>query len=399
MPGWHNATKELRENGELVILGVVQEQHAERARLYAQWKQFDWPVVQDQMTSIGIGVVPVAILIDEYGIVQNTRPRSNLIKKLVAKKRNPPKTTAPMLENNDAQPLPTLTPDSSVENLVLLGDEHMKNGSAEKTISAYSRALKSAHVTTDQSVKKLVPAINFRLGVAYREKFDFGNGRSPEDFATASQYWTTACESNPNQYIWRRRIEQYGPRNIKPYPFYDWVDQAIADITARGEKPVELKVALAGAEIAQPSKKIIAGDSDAVNPDPESKIELVDSKRPMIRHLSTVVPSHVTAGETVRVHLQLFNGEGAKWNNESTPMQVWINDSTTGTPSQQLVEWADTNESTSDETRTIEFEYQTKEDTESVRLTGFVLANVCSDSDGQCLFRRCNFEIEIPISK
>jgi len=30
-----------------------------------------------------------------------------------------------------------------------------------------------------------------------------------------------AQDSNPNHYIWRRRIQQYGPRLDKPYPFYE----------------------------------------------------------------------------------------------------------------------------------------------------------------------------------
>jgi hypothetical protein len=37
----------------------------------------------------------------------------------------------------------------------------------------------------------------------------------------AVQYWTMALDMDSNQYIWRRRIQQYGPRLEKPYSFYD----------------------------------------------------------------------------------------------------------------------------------------------------------------------------------
>ena len=48
---------------------------------------------------------------------------------------------------------------------------------------------------------------------------------------------------DPNQYIWRRRIQQYGPRLDKPYPFYDWgAASAREEIAARGETPVGLTV-------------------------------------------------------------------------------------------------------------------------------------------------------------
>ena len=50
------------------------------------------------------------------------------------------------------------------------------------------------------------------------------------------------------------RIQQYGPRLDKPYPFYDWVPTAIEEITARGETPVDLSVELVASEFAEPSQ-------------------------------------------------------------------------------------------------------------------------------------------------
>ena len=61
-------------------------------------------------------------------------------------------------------------------------------------------------------------------------------------FQRAIDAWGQALAIDPNHYIWRRRIQQYGPRLIKPYPFYDWVEQAAREIRARGETPVELAV-------------------------------------------------------------------------------------------------------------------------------------------------------------
>ena len=54
------------------------------------------------------------------------------------------------------------------------------------------------------------------------------------DFQAAVDHWGAALRLNPNQYIYRRRIQQYGPRLTKPYPFYDWIKQARSDIAARG---------------------------------------------------------------------------------------------------------------------------------------------------------------------
>ena len=61
--------------------------------------------------------------------------------------------------------------------------------------------------------------------------------RREGDFQRAVEAWSRALEIDPNNYIFRRRIQQYGPRLSKPYPFYDWVSRARDEITARGETP------------------------------------------------------------------------------------------------------------------------------------------------------------------
>ena len=72
MPVWQATIKKLAPRN-LAVLGVVQEQHAERTRLYKQWKQYDFPIAQDPVTKLGVAVVPIFIAIDERGIVRNTR--------------------------------------------------------------------------------------------------------------------------------------------------------------------------------------------------------------------------------------------------------------------------------------------------------------------------------------
>ena len=73
IPVWNEKAQPFVASGKLAVLGVIQEQHAERGRLYAQWKQLKWPIVQDALTRLDLDVVPVAVFIDEHGIVQNTR--------------------------------------------------------------------------------------------------------------------------------------------------------------------------------------------------------------------------------------------------------------------------------------------------------------------------------------
>ena len=63
------------EAGALVLLGVTQEQHADRCRLFAQWKRFDWPILHDPINVLEAPAVPIVVAIDEHGIVRAIRPR------------------------------------------------------------------------------------------------------------------------------------------------------------------------------------------------------------------------------------------------------------------------------------------------------------------------------------
>ena len=151
---------------------MIQEQHAERCRLYAQWKQLDWPILQDQMTSFGLAVVPVAVLIDEYGIVQSTRFRNADIEKLVAEKREPPSERAPILDDRWATAASVKAnfdwSTASAQEAVWFGDVSLKSKQLDDALKAYEFALKKARNSNDEDVGKLVPEINFRIGVVMR---------------------------------------------------------------------------------------------------------------------------------------------------------------------------------------------------------------------------------------
>jgi hypothetical protein len=63
------------KQGRLVLLGVTQEQHPDRCRLFAQWKRFDWPILHDPIDLLEASAVPIVVAIDEHGIVRSVRPR------------------------------------------------------------------------------------------------------------------------------------------------------------------------------------------------------------------------------------------------------------------------------------------------------------------------------------
>lgn len=391
---WHEVTKKAVAADELVVLGIVQEQHAERARLYAQWKGFDFPILQDAMTCNGMAVVPVPVFIDEFGIVRNTRPRPNELQEFLSMKFEKPTTLAEPIDPKDhsiASLAKSAADNTTVASYINLGDAHLLWGSDSRaTTAAISVYEKAASLKPSGYI---AASLNFRLGVAYRARYDSDLQQS-DDFSKAVAHWTAALEANPNQYIWRRRIQQYGPRQTKPYPFYDWVQQAIAEIKKRGETPIELKVPLSGSEVASGQRRFESLPSQLKNPDPENKLFLDPE---FIKTRLIVVPSRVKAGDVLRVHVE-FEPAAGKWNNEGQPMQVWLNVKDRDAFSQSAFELNNAPTANSTEPRHIEFEYKTPRDAkETIELTGFAVYTVCVDEDGTCRFLRNNFAVKVEV--
>ena len=180
MPVWHSKTKKLVKEGELQSLGIVQEQHPDRAALYMQWQQMDWPVLADPFNLLGVKVVPITLLVDSSGIIRF---------------RNP--------SEKDFQSFLSASYPQTLEQ--------------EKDLS-FDGSLEAREKAVLESPKS--PVANFQLGVALRRRFDSGE-RQNADFLKAIDSWRKALGLQPDQYIWRRRIQQYGPRLDKPYSFYD----------------------------------------------------------------------------------------------------------------------------------------------------------------------------------
>lgn len=99
MPVWHEATKRLVAAGKLAVVGVDEEQHPDRCRLYLQWQRIDWPMMSDPINQLGLTGVPVVRAIDEHGIVRLTHPDPKTFEREFVDRQFPPPGAAP-----DARP-------------------------------------------------------------------------------------------------------------------------------------------------------------------------------------------------------------------------------------------------------------------------------------------------------
>jgi tetratricopeptide (TPR) repeat protein len=396
VPVWHEATREWVKQGRLVLLGVDQEQHADRCRLFAQWKRFDWPILHDPINLLEAPAVPIVVAIDEHGIVRAIRPRpetfeADFLNKTFADDAPPgaPRSPGPP-DVASLRHMALANPDAGAWRSV--GDALTIWGGTERleqAIDAYSRAL-----AVDVSDKNAL----FRLGVAHRMRHESA-GRRPGDFQAAIDAWGRALELDPNQYIWRRRIEQYGPRLTKPYAFYDWVAEARAEISHRGETPIALTVEPYGSELAGPVREVIAERSAPGEPDPKGQIHR-DLER-LIEAEVVVVPARVRPGQAARVHVSFRPAAAhkARWNNESLPLRVWVAGADGWTISSPLLEAPQGDQPESIEVRRLDFEVKAPANaTGRTRLAAYALYNTCEEAGGQCLFLRQDLTIELQVA-
>lgn len=395
MPVWHDETRAWVNAGQLVVLGVTQEQHAERGRLFAQWKQLDWPIVHDPLNLLGSKVVPVAVAIDEHGIIRSTQPDPRSLEAEFLRR-----SFADDATNSPAE----LTPQGREDwkridpsRLETSGQWRAQGDAAfawggEPGLDAAIESYRKAVVLDPRE-----PRARFRLGVALRRRSETDRHQKG-DFQEAVEAWGLALELDPNQYIWRRRIQQFGPRLDKPYPFYDWVAKAEATVRSRGEMPVAIPVRPDGAEIASPIKNFeSAPDVDAVkSPDPLGKLA---RDQGAVTCEATVVPAVIEAGQTGRVHLQfrLKPRSTEHWNHEGDPLQVWIEPASEVEVSERLVTAERRKSATSVHDQTIGFEIRVpKEQTvSSVRVSGYATYALCDEAGGPCRFLRLDWEVNL----
>ncbi len=389
---WHDLTRKARESGKLILLGVIQEQHAERCRLYAQWKQYDWTIVQDATNRSDNFAVPIFVALDEAGKVVDTGLRPNELQAFLDRPAvtylantqvNPEQHINALAEQTARSTDPRAWQELAEQRLLWQGDSGLR------------QAIADFRAGIDVANESPISAeLHFGLGVALRKRFD-SSLRKPDDFQNAVHAWDQALALNPNHYIYRRRIQQYGPRLMKPYTFYDWVELATAEIRKRGEEPIELSVPPSGAEIALPSRVKLAGSKTASEPDPRDAIDR--DRGILIANHSVVVPGKIKAGANLRIHLEWQPNKLAHWNNGAEPVAVWLDLPVDWAAENQLWTLPKPNEIESREARRLEFELQSPKDAKRIMLQGYAVYCVCEDVGGQCLYRRQDFSISVEV--
>lgn len=340
------------------------EQHPDRARLFLQWQGIAWPVWADAMDLLDVAVVPRSFLLDAQGRVLAVDPKAAEVRAAVARGGATEDAAA-------AAAAPRL---GDGERAFLAGD-------AEAAIAALLRRVEGA---ADEGRTR------FRLGVARMAAAE-RPGAAAGLFATALEDWRRALADNPSQYVWRRRIQQYGPRLDKPYPFYDWVAQAREDLRARGEEPAPLRVEPSGAELAAPRRGAEAAAAPAVEPDPDRRMPAAP---PGALRVEAALVESTQEEPTLRVHLRLSPGAESAWNDEGEPAEAWIR----APAGWELVDGPRATIAGSDDLaapRRLEFELRRIGDGGGAA-QGYLLLDLCTGAEAVCARWRLDFSVPLP---
>lgn len=380
------------------MVGIIQEQHPDRARLFMQWKEMDWPVLVDSYDLLEVPYVPITLTLDEHGVIREIHPpleEFGVDSSFVGRDHpRPDELPFPVGPAKLEERRREAASSGTARAWRAFGDGAAVWGGPDRldaAIGAYRKALER-----DPDDRWA----HFRLGVALRKRFDSPRRREG-DFQAAVDHWTRALELEPNQYIYRRRLQQYGPRLDKPYPFYDWVPRAREAIRARGEEPVELRVEPRGSEFAHPAEELRPDTTRGEEPDPDGEIRRDDGR--YVRAGTTVVPGEVEPGGAVRAHVRLRpNAENdAHWNNEVDDTELWVEPPDGWAAGRRLHTVERPARMVSSETRTVEIELRAPPDAEpgTAEIPAYALYYVCEDVNGICVYRRKDLRIRVPVEE
>lgn len=358
MPGWHERAQKFVESGDLQVYGIAPEQYGQRMALFLQWQGLEFPVLMDPLNVLGVKAVPITLLVDESGMIRERNPSERELLEFLESSSLAPAKKAITPKLNEATKL-----------------------AMEALASGKPAAVKAALMALE---KKESASLKFQAGVLARWLHD--HRQSNDSFQRAIDHWRNALALVPEQYIWRRRIQQYGPRLDKPYPFYSWITTAREDLQKRKIEPLPLAFEPTSSEMATPRHKNEQVDKAKRHPDPENKLPARSS---LLSISCTTIP-HTNDPDRVLLHFNLKPAQGAHWSSDAQDLALWLK-SANG----DWIFLSDTasalnaKSDTSDEARTLEVDFSPSEWGGGEFVFYY---SICDSKDAVCRFAKTTFQ-------
>lgn len=334
----------------------------------------DFPILVDTLNRTGVSAVPLLWAIDESGVVRKTRPDLKWFQQTFVK------TDYPETSSNQSA--------AQAESAASTNVGHFLAQDWDAAINGWQAELKQNPANASAW---------FHWACACRARYDHDNS-NVVDFQNAVKGWSKALELAPNNYIYRRRVQQYGPNMKKPYPFYNWIAQARKDILARSETPHPLIAEPRGAELAMPSRTFISESESIEEPDPDDRITVDNS---LVKIDTVLSPYPAVAGESLRISVLMTPNEkqDVHWTNDAgtSTLVIKADQLKIDRPIQETRVPAGV--ATSEEMRQFDFEVLLPKAEAPEHLNAYVVYYVCSGAEGECVYRRQNIKIPLPLAR
>lgn len=380
---WYQTLKPFLDKKQIHVVGIVQEQHPERTRLYKQWKQFSFPIMVDSLNILGFHAIPIVMGLDESGIVRYSRMKRRQLKTFLGANYKATQSPLTLSKKPDMKALKAQKKPRDLADAYFL---YGRDKDLDLVVASYQEAVKS---NPKDSLSQ------FRLGVAFRRRYESKLKKDGDDQA-AIDSWTRALSLNPNQYIWRRRIQQYGPQLNKPYNFYAWIEKARADIKKRGETPFPLLVEARGTEIMGMG---LRESTNKAMPNPDPKGQIHRDKDRKIQVDVMVTPKPVRPGERIRLRLSLKPIAKVTWNNEAGGVQLHLDYPKGITLIDGRFTVKNNKKTSSAEKRFLELELSVDKSLQgTLTIKGYLCYELCT-ADGTCLYLRQDLSIPVEVHK
>lgn len=370
-PIWLAKTKPFVDTEKLVVVGIAQEQHAGRVRLFAQWQNVEWPILHDAMNVVGVKDVPLLVAIDEHGVIRAVDPDlEKLAEDFISKEFTPLKVMPPI----DLKELPDPRTTRRIAGEARRNNEWRRHAEA-LVLAGKPQQIKEAIATFQLAIDADDgdEAAWFGQGVAYRIRYDRPE-RDAGDFQAALDAWRKAAQLDPANAIYLARLQQYGPCIDKPFSFYDWIETAREDITHREETPVVLICEPVGAEVSPPEAKFRFNKRKG--PDSPALGKAAVDRRPIVEVTSAcAAETKKRKGSIVQIYVtcRLAPGSEATWSNEGEPMQLWLETPKTGRLGVRYLAYQQPKEPRTVEERVLSFPLRLASAKSSLTLEGTLL--------------------------
>lgn len=315
---WKAESKRTNGDRKFEVVGVAHDVQVDRVRLFAQWKNVDFPIMHDALNLSRTAKLPLVVGVDESGCVRVLDPTpKKLGSEFTEKKFERGRERAAVTELPDPRYTQRMADESRESpEACIYGDALVLAGLPQQidaAINAYQSAI---------NLKTKDPYVWFRQGVAHRIRYDRAD-RHDGDLQAAVDGWSHAARMAKDNQVFLDLLRLYGGGAVNEGVSYSWIPVAQKESAARHESPAALSSTPLSCEM-EPSEHLDKWRKAAKMPEDFQKDAIADEQE-FVQCETVGIPgiSDETSGSMLLI-FRLKPESGAKWSDSADSLRIWI---------------------------------------------------------------------------